>query len=70
MVKNVVIVQWRSVLSKNHPSFEKSLTTVTGLNELWSNLSAISAIDNNSLVADVIAEYAIDTSVELEAIVI
>ena len=70
MIKNVVIVQWRSVLSKNHSSFEKYLTTVTGLNELWSNLSAISAIDNNSLVADVIAEHAIDTSIELEAVLV
>ena len=70
MVKNVVIVQTWPVLSKNHSSFEKSLTTVTGLNEFWSNLSAISAIDNNSLVADVIAEHAVDTSIELEAVLV
>ena len=70
MVKNKVIVQGWAVLSKNHSSFEKSLSTVTGLNEFWSNLSTISAIDNNSLIADVIAEDAINTSIELESVFI
>ena len=50
MIKNVVIMKSGPVLSNNNASFEQSLTTAAGLDKLVSDLSSISAIDNDSLV--------------------
>ena len=70
MIKNVVIMKSGSVLSNNHPSFEQSLTTVAGLDKFVGDLSFISAIDNDSLVRDVIGEDGVGSAVEHESVII
>ena len=70
MIKNVVIMKSGPVLSNNHASFEQSLTTIAGLDKLVSDLSSISAIDNDSLVWDVIGEDGVGSAVEHESVII
>lgn len=70
MVKNEMIVQSWTILSKYHSSLEQSLATISWFDELRCDLATLSTVDNDSLVADIVRENGVDTSVEHEAVII